>query len=149
MKTRNLILLALAAGLAILVAGGVFLVNVARNRDALTLSEALAVGEGTEVGGRLVVVERVEVAGPSTVVAVRIDPRGNGGGTAEEGWALVAGGALRDPVGVPEADRDEACAGLPVEDAQVTCLLAFDSGETEGTLSYAYAGDQQQWRLGS
>jgi hypothetical protein len=148
-KTRNLILLALAAGLAILVAGGVFLLNVARNRDALTLAEALAVGEGTEVGGRLVIVEQVETTGSTTVVAVRIEPRGNPGGTADEGWALVADGALQDPAAVPEADRDQACAGLTLAETPVSCVLAFAGGDGAGTLSYAYAGDQQQWQLGS
>ena len=42
MKTRTLILLAMACGLAILVAGGVFLWRVIANKDELTVPEIRA-----------------------------------------------------------------------------------------------------------
>ena len=50
MKTRTLILLAMACGLAILVAGGVFLGRVIANKDELTVPDPAGVGETQQVG---------------------------------------------------------------------------------------------------
>lgn len=145
MSTRKLIALALACGLAILVAGGVMLVWLAGNEEQLTLDEPLAVGESADVGGRRVTVLATEQVNDWFVVEVEIAPGGEAGGDAADGWALLAGGDLRAPVPAPVGTV--ACAGTEIVAPAVRCVLAFEAADGSKTLSYAYGDDQHRWRL--
>ena len=71
MKTRTLITLAVACGLAILVAGAVFLWRVTANRDRLTVPEIKAPGQSQRVGP--------VTAGEGTVGVIMIGSSGRDG----------------------------------------------------------------------
>jgi hypothetical protein len=143
-STRRLILAALLCGMAILIAGGVFLFNVAANRDDLTLDPALALGESTTVAGRLVGVESTEVEGDTLVVSVAFGPGAPRGGTADAGWALNAGGEVSAPVDAGPT----ACSGQVLDAAALRCTLAYPLPDGSALLEYASEGQSARWQVG-
>jgi hypothetical protein len=144
-KTRTLLLLALGCGLAILLAGGVFLVRTFANRDALTVPAAARVGESRTVGNvTATVVSRAVTAGV-LVVEVRLQSA-RALGDASAGWSLVADGKLRPEVPPPAGTTP--CAGRVVAaGATVECALAFATAADEATVAYAVGGAQRLWRV--
>jgi hypothetical protein len=145
-KTRTLLLLALGCGLAILLAGGVFLVRTFANRDALTVPPAAKVGESRTVGNVTATVLRRDVTGGVLVVQVRLDS-GRALGDASAGWSLLADGKLRRPVPAPAAGASP-CAGHAVTAGSTfECALAFDTATDTGTVAYAVGDVQRQWQL--
>lgn len=148
MKTRTLIALAIGCGVAILVAGGVFLWRVLANRDELTVPEIRAPGQSQQVGP-----VTATVAGSSdvgTVVVVRVhlqssEPFADAG----RGWSLVVTGdtTARAPVPVP-AGEGAGCAGHAVEPGVgLDCALAFPAGDGDRYVAFAVGGTQRQWKL--
>lgn len=147
MSTRKLILLALACGLAILVAGSVQLLRIQRGG-----STTLSVGDSTE----LATVRAAVVSASSTsdsigvVVEIRVaDGAATALSDAQVGWSLLTGG-LKEPVlpGVAAKGAGEtpACAGLRVAVGETReCLLRFPvrpGGAGTTYVSYRFAGQQ-------
>ena len=129
--------------MAILIAGGVFLFNVAANRDDLTLDPALALGESTTVAGRLVGVESATADGDRLVVAVAFGPGAPRGGTAADGWALNAGGEVVAPQ--PAGDAD--CRQVRLDTAALRCELAYPLPEGSALLEFASEGQSARWQV--
>jgi len=147
-KTRTLITLAVACGLAILVAGGVFLWRVTAHRDQLTVPEIKAPGQSQQVGPVTATVDGSSDVGPLVVVRVHLQsdqPVADAG----LGWSLVVTGdtTARAPVTLPDG-QGAACAGRAVQPGVgLDCALAFPAGDGDRYIAFAVGSTQRQWRL--
>ena len=143
MSTRKLILAALACGLAILVAGGVFLLNVARNRDELTVPDARPIGEVVQVGPYRAGVLAQERRDDAVVLTVRVTAVDATLSDAAAPWSLSIGG-LRDPVDVGGLPAPPCSgAGVAVGSA-LECALAFAPKEGTGFAEFATTSEGAQ-----
>jgi hypothetical protein len=133
MKTRTLLLLALACGVMIMVAGAVFLFQLAGQDE---VAPATAVGESVEVGDMTVtVVGEVEVDGVLTVD----DDDG------VESFRLIASGRALTPL---PATEDTDCDATTV--AARSCTVRFDVSDADGSsrvLFYDRGDDGARWVL--
>jgi hypothetical protein len=147
-KTRTLITLAVACGLAILVAGAVFLWRVTAHRDELTVPEIKAPGQSQQVGPVTATVAGSTDVG--TLVVVRVHLQSDQPvSDASMGWSLVVSGdtTARAPVTLPDG-QGRACAGQPVEPGVgLDCALAFPAGDGDRYVAFAVGPTQRQWRL--
>jgi len=142
MKTRTLLLLALACGIAIMLAGAVFLFQLA-TRDAV--AEPIAVGSPVEVGDMTVLVEGSSERAGELTVRIRIGGVDDLDGTA--GFHLIASGR---PVSRSTDDAADACGATTVTDQE--CVLRFDTSTADGTsrvLFYERGDDGVRWTLNS
>jgi hypothetical protein len=137
-KTRNLLILAFACGLAILVAGGIKLFQVATDTPEVDL---LAYGEYGTAGDMVVVVSAVDTSGELTLVHVSM--RGVDGADALAGWRLRADGRVHEPIALP-AGSGTPCSTTTV-DTDVNCVVAFPAADTLQAVAYLRAGAQLQW----
>lgn len=136
MRTRTLLLLSVACGLAILLAGGVQLLRITGSEP----SSALAVGAEGRAGDAVVrVIGYVEDAS-TAVVTVEVsgveDPDG------------LDGFSLRAPNTVVAPLPSSTCAGLTVE--RVTCTVEFPAAGLEATdrqLVVERGEDVVRWNL--
>lgn len=140
MKTRNLLLLAVACGLLILVAGGVKLLQVSSDTPRV---DVLEVGETGQVGDMTVTVTDSHVADGQLLVGVELvgvdDPDG---GTSF--WLAVAGAQLE-----PDRAAPDACAATSATQP-VSCVLRFDVSDVGGAgrlLVYQRAGERLRWQI--
>jgi hypothetical protein len=142
MKTRTLLLLALGCGVAILLAGGVLLVQLATRSD---VDDAVPVGVEQQVGDVEVTVERAAEDGGVLEVVVTVggvdDPDGL------DGFRLIA--AAR-PVRrmTPPAGEPAGCDEITV--TPTSCRLAFDVDGADGAsrvLFFERGDEQVRWRL--
>ena len=136
MKTRNLLLLALACGLAIMLAGAVFFFQLATQDD---LEPPVPIGQATRIGDMAVTVTDVEETRGVLRVTVAI------GGTVDDDPAdefrLIA--AARP---IPLAASTCAASGVEVQ----TCSIAFDVSGLDGVsrvLFYERGEEQARWVL--
>jgi hypothetical protein len=147
-KTRTLITLAVACGLAILVAGAVFLWRVTAHRDELTVPEIKAPGQSQQVGPVTATVAGSTDVG--TLVVVRVHLQSDQPvSDASMGWSLVVSGdtTARAPVTLPDG-QGRACAGQAVEPGVgLDCALAFPAGDGDRYVAFAVGPTQRQWRL--
>jgi len=147
-STRRLIITALVCGMAILVAGGAFLVRTARNRADLTVN-VLGVGDQASVAALKVRVLKVTRRADVIVVGVEVDSRGAAlaaPAQADEPWSMVIR-TPRAPMS-PTAEDGPACAGQQIAGGQVlSCVLAFANGDGAPFLAFSWQGRQAQWRL--
>jgi hypothetical protein len=141
-KTRNLLILAFACGLAILVAGGIKIFQVATDAQEVDL---LAYGEYGQAGDMFVVVSSVDPSGELTLVHVSM--RGVDGADALAGWRLRADGQVREPVPLP-VGAGTPCSTTTV-DTDLNCVVAFPHAETLQAVVYLRAGAQLQWAPGA
>ena len=137
MRTRTLLLLSIACGLAILLAGGVQLLRIAGQEPAT----ALGVGDEGRAGDAVVVVRGYEEADGFALVEVTLsgvdDPKGL------DGFRLQAPNTL-----VEHVPAESTCTGFTVD--EVTCVLAFPATTLEGSdrqLVLRRAEEQQRWIL--
>ena len=138
-STRKLILTAMLCGLAILLAGGVKLLQVARETDKVTI---LPFGTDATLGDMTVSV--VSVAQEATVTVVTVSMSGVEGADAREGWRMLSGGkvsAVTD--GSWPATPEPAC--MTTTTKPVTCSLVFPAATGTVTIAYLRAGTQSQW----
>lgn len=140
MKTRTLLLLSLGCGLAIMLAGAVFLFQLATQDD---VAEPISLGEPARVGDMTVVVEGADERGGVLVVDVRI------GGVDDDdggrGFRLIAAGR---PIAALPADEGDCL--VTMADA-VSCSVRFDVGSADGTsrvLFYERGEESARWVLG-
>jgi len=137
-KTRNLLILAFACGLAILIAGAVKIFQVATDTPTVDL---LALGESGQAGDMTVVVSSVDASGE--VILVNVGMRGVDGADAAAGWRLRADGTVHEPVALP-AGAGTPCSTTSI-DTDLNCVLAFPQADTVQAVAYLRAGTQLQW----
>jgi hypothetical protein len=137
-KTRNLLILAFACGLAILVAGSIKLFQVASDTPEVNL---LAYGEHDTAGAMSVVVSSVDTSGELTLVEVSM--RGVDGADALAGWRLRADGKVHEPVPLP-VDAGTPCTTTSA-DTDLNCVVAFPHADTLHAVADLRAGAQLQW----
>ncbi len=140
MKTRTLLLLALACGLAIMLAGAVFLFQLAGQDD---VSEAVPIGEAVEVGDLTVEVEAADESGGILRVGIRVAGVDDPDGAA--GFRLIASGR---PIAPTDTDAPDACTATTV--AEIVCVVRFDVSSADGSsrvLFYERGEEQARWVL--
>jgi hypothetical protein len=136
MSTRKLILTALICGLAIMLAGGFKLFQVATD-DV----EAVVYDLGIEqtLGDMKVSVESVQQSDTQTIVLVRM--RGVEGADGFEGWKLFADGKLTEPI--VTADTPQCVTKVA---QYVECSIPFvGSAKPVQSVLYQRANLQSQW----
>lgn len=139
MKTRTLLLLALACGVAIMLAGAVLLIQLSSQDDA---EPPVPIGEPGVAGDMTVVVDDVVERGGVLEVAVRIGGVDDDDGA--DGFRLIAAGEPVSPSG-----GDGVCG--PTTVAERRCAVRFDLGDAGGTsrvLFYERGDVTLRWVLG-
>ena len=139
MRTRTLLLLAVACGLVILAAGVVQLWRIAGQDEP---APAARVGEQVEIGDLAVTVEDFAESGGRALVQLQLGGVDDPEGTSE--FRLVVPGASLRPV----STAPDACAGTTV--AQQRCTLTFDVADADGTsrvLIYRRGDERARWEL--
>jgi hypothetical protein len=126
MKTRTLLLLALGCGLAIMLAGAVFLFQLASQDD---VSAPISLGDPVQVGDMTVIVDGATELGGTLEVSVRI------GGIADtdgaDGFRLIASGRpVRPDIGT--ADTGAPTCGSTTT-AIEACRVRFDVSIADGS----------------
>lgn len=141
MSTRKLILTALVCGLAILIAGGIKLIQVANDEKQV---EVLSLGDDVTLGDMTVSVLDIDRRPDATLVTVTMTGVDLASGAAD-GWRLLADGRVREAV---DSDDPRACRAVTaIESTQ--CTVRFDSAESAPTVAYVRAGEQRQWAAGT
>ena len=151
MSTRKLILLALACGLAILIAGSVQLLRI-KNGESRTLG----IGDSTELATATVRLTSGTVVGDKVVVEVHLSVARSASGALDRpltGWSLLTGGqkkpveAVGTSGGVVPSCGDVVVA--PGEERD--CAVAFPVlPSVKGTtyVTFGFAGSAATWLLG-
>ncbi len=134
MSTRKLILTALICGLAIMVAGGTKLFQMATDHSKPVL---FSLGHRQTLSDMTVSVRKVEQAVDATLVTVTMV--GVDGAVATEGWRLLSGGEVTSPL--LSKSTCEATTKNTVE----TCIVGFAKSTGSVTIAYLRAGQQSQW----
>lgn len=137
MKTRNLLLLALACGLAIMLAGAVFFFQLATQDEG---EPPVPIGEPAEVGDMSVTVTDVEETTGTLRVGITIG--GADDGDPADEFRLIA--AAR-PV---QLGSSTCTASAPP--AIQRCTITFDVSEADGVsrvLFYERGDEQARWVL--
>lgn len=138
MSTRKLILTALLCGLLIMVAGGVKLFQTVRDGNEVPL---LAIGESVTLGDMTVRVDGVRLSSDRTLVDVALV--GVDGASALDGWRLLAGGKISEPVSLPFGSGTECTTTK--RDVESICTVAFPVSQGTRTVAYVRADEQRQW----
>ncbi len=138
MSTRKLILAALLCGLLIVVAGGVKLFQTVRDGNEVLLLE---LGESVTLGDMTVRVDGVRITRDRTLVDVALV--GVEDASAIEGWRLLAGGKINEPVSLPFGFGTECVTTK--RDVESVCTVAFPVSQGTRTVAYIRAGEQRQW----
>lgn len=135
MSTRKLILTALICGLAIMLAGGLKLFQVASDTTEVVIHP---LGVEQTLSDMTVTVKNIEQLESATAVTVTM--LGVEGGDALEGWRLLANGEVLSP----NVSQSEPCAATSVATV-VECVVEFPMSEGSVTVAYVRAGAQSQW----
>ena len=136
MRTRTLLLLSVACGLAILLAGGLQLFRIAGNEP----STALAIGDTGTAGDAVVVVDGYSEGGGVAVVTVTVSGVDDVDG--------LDGFRLRAPNDLVAPGPESTCRGLTIE--ATTCDLVFPAAALEATdrqLVLQRGEDRLVWNL--
>ncbi len=138
MKTRTLLLLSVGVGLAILLAGGVFLFQLSNETASV---EPAVVGEAVSVGDVGVTVVGVS----ETATLLGVDVEVGGVDDSVDSFVLVTGDRRLDPLGAP---ADGRCT--EITEAPQRCRLDFDVSGAEGSsrvLILRRGDEQRNWVL--
>lgn len=141
MKTRTLLLLSVASALAILLAGGVFLLQL--SNETATVDEA-SIGDAVQVGDVAVTVTAFSEVRSGTASVV-VDIGGVDDGDGIESFRLITGG---DPLLPVRAPADGRCSEITL--ASQRCQLDFDVSGTDAPnrVLLLRRGDEQiRWDL--
>lgn len=142
MKTRTLLLLSVATALAILLAGGILLVQLSSEADTVAPT---SLGVPARVGDATVTVFGAAASGELYDVDVELGGVDDDDGL--DGFRLVTGDERLAPLSAP---ADGRCRGLTLEPQR--CRLSFDisSVESSSRVLVMRRGDEQlNWQLGS
>lgn len=135
MSTRKLILTALICGLAIMLAGGIKLFQVASDSTEVVVN---ALGVEQTLSDMTVTVKNVQQS--DTATAVTVVMFGVANGDPVEGWRLLANGKVLSP----SMTQSEQCPPTTVDDV-VECVVEFPGSDGSVTVAYLRAGQQSQW----
>ena len=138
MSTRKLVLTALVCGIAIVLAGGFKLLQVATDAPRV---EVLAWGTPATLGDMTVTVEKVDKSAEATLVTVTMRGVAIAKG-AFDGWRMLAEGRVFTPL--TQQTAPDACQAVSAN-AEVRCTVTFDPTTATPTVAYLRAGAQQQW----
>ncbi|MFZ9696351.1 MAG: hypothetical protein ACO3C5_01815 [Ilumatobacteraceae bacterium] len=147
MSTRKLILTALLCGLAILIAGGVKLIQVANDETEV---QVLALGDEATLGDMTVSVLEIDRRPDATLVTVTMTGVDLAEGAAD-GWRLLGDGRVQEPANengrVQEPAVPSAANGCTTvtADSPTRCTIGFEAVESVPTVAYVRAGEQRQW----
>ena len=140
MKTRTLLLLSVGVGLAILLAGGVFLFQLSTESAAV---EPAAIGERVSVGDvDLTVLDTTEDA---ALLAIDVEIGGVDDLDGIDSFRLITGDRRLDPVTAP---ADGRCVEITVEAQR--CRIEFDVSAADGSsrvLVLRRGDEQRNWVL--
>lgn len=140
MKTRTLLLLAVASGLVILIAGGIWLVLfVIANENPPVLLE---VGESATIGDMTVSVLTVDHVAGETYIGVRLEGVDDPDGATS--WVLGVVGDQLGPL-APPASIGPACEATSAAEP-TECVLAFRT-DAGGVLTYGRADETIRWDI--
>lgn len=139
MKTRTLLLLSVACGLIILVAGGVKLLQVATDRTEVPV---LSIGDSSRIGDMVVRVESITTVGEGA--EARVVMSGVPGELAVDGWRLLGDGEVVEPYTTVGAGICDARTEVPAS-GDVVCTVRFPAVDTVQAVAYTRAGEQRQW----
>lgn len=137
MSTRRLILAALVCGLAIVIAGGIKLFQVATDTQQ---AQVLALGTSSTLGDMTVSANEINQTTNATLVTVTMVGVENEDAT--DGWLLLAAGELRSPIEVEGVENP--CTTTSATTA-VTCVVSFEPSDGAVTVAYVRAETQSQW----
>lgn len=137
MSTRKLILTALVCGLAILIAGGIKLIQVANDEAEV---QVLVLGDEATLGDMTVSVLDIDRRPDATLVTVTMTGVELSSGAAD-GWRLLADGRVQEPAGNSDGDGCTAVAARSL----TRCTVRFEAAESAPTVAYVRAGEQRQW----
>jgi hypothetical protein len=135
MSTRKLIFTALVCGLAIMLAGGIKLFQVATDDTEVVIHRF---GVEQTLSDMTVTVSDVEQRDAMTAVTVVL--RGVDNGDPVEGWRVLAGGEVLSPL----SRQSETCRATVLV-TNVTCVVEFPATTGSVTVAYIRAGEQSQW----
>lgn len=144
MKTRTLLLLALVCGLAIMLAGAVFLFQLTGEAD---IEAPIALGESAQVGDMTVIVEDASESGGVLDVSVVIG--GVADSNAVDGFRLIASGRPLSPDHSDSAGGADRCGATT--DTPQRCVVRFDVSGADGrsrVLFFDRGDDLARWVLG-
>ena len=110
MSTRKLILTALVCGIAIVLAGGIKLLQVANETTKVTV---LGFGDSSTLGDMTVSVLDITAQPDRTVVTVLMS--GVEGADAREGWRMLAGGKVSEVSAQPWTDTGAPACSTTTE----------------------------------
>lgn len=138
-KTRTLLLLSVACGLLILLAGGVKLLQVATDRTEVPV---LAIDEAATIGDMTVRVVSI-TSGPDGT-SVGIEMSGVAGESAIDGWRLLGDGEVAEPAGASAEGVCDRESKIP-DSGSISCIVRFGSVRAVQAVAYTRAGEQRQW----
>jgi hypothetical protein len=142
-STRKLIVAALVCGIAILLAGGVFLITLARHKDDFTVRDVYRLGESATLDGTVVTVQGWRREADSMIATVKV-----ASSTAAEPIDVSAPWTLLVGTRVARRAVPDGCDGRTVAPgATVTCQLGFAPATGTPFLAFALGRRQVQWRL--
>lgn len=140
MKTRTLLLLSVATGLLILIAGGAFLFQLSSDSDTVPVG---VVGEPARLGDVTVTV--LGAAEQGDLFAVEIEVGGVDDADGPQDFRLVTGDRQLPPIAAP---GDGRCGAFSTEPQ--SCRLDFDisaAASTSRVLVMRRGEDQRTWTL--
>lgn len=135
MSTRKLIFTALVCGLAIMLAGGIKLFQVATDDTEVVIHRF---GVEQTLSDMTVTVSNVEQLEAMTAVTVVM--RGVDNGDPVEGWRVLSGGEVLSPL----YPQSETCRATVLA-TNATCVVEFPATTGSVTVAYIRAGEQSQW----
>ncbi len=141
MSTRKLILTALVCGLAILIAGGIKLIQVANDEKQV---EVLSLGADVTLGDMTVSVLDIDRRPDATLVTVTMTGVELSSGAAD-GWRLLADGRVQEPA---ESSDGDGCTAVEAT-TPTRCTVRFEAVDSAPTVAYVRAGEQRQWAAGT
>ncbi len=139
MATRKLIFAALVCGLAILLAGGVWLVSSSSDDDSSN-GELLQMGQSATLGGVVTTVADAQSAGSDAVVIVDMSIAPNGPSEVTDlsaGWSLLSptGAAVTLAPDAPPPPAIESCTtAIATPGGSARCAVSFILSEPTGSL---------------
>ena len=140
MKTRNLILLSIACGLMILLAGVVMLFQVTTNRTEVPV---IRLGTAAIIGDMTMKVLAIDEG--TDGIAVTIEMGGVAGDLVIDGWRLFGDGKILEPSGAVLDGACDAGSKVPAAGDLIRCFLRFPAVEAVQAVAYTRAGEQRQW----
>jgi len=140
MKTRNLILLSIACGLMILLAGGFKLFQVATDRTEVPVNK---LGVAAMIGDMTTNVTKIEEGAGG--ISVSIEMSGVAGDSVIDGWRLLGDGEVLEPSGAVLDGACDAGSKVPAAGDLIRCFLRFPAVEAVQAVAYTRAGEQRQW----